>query len=256
MVTCSEDEWHVLPARMFSEELRQLGWDTIFLGGSAPADELGEYLESNQVTAVAVSCSIAVHLAGAARVIAACHDRDTPVLVGGAAFGSSDRRARALGADAWAPEAMSADRLLARMRTDVSVRATPPLPPDAVALGDVRSSIVDDAMRTLAERFPPMLDFDDRQLLKTREDFDYIVEFLGASLLVRDPAVFLEFVQWLAEVLAATPLPPGVLSLSLHVVEDVIPDVHGSARDLVAVAIESLEHEPTPGSGQRTSGPE
>ena len=36
VVACAEEEWHVMPARMFAEQLTAAGWDVVFLGAQHP----------------------------------------------------------------------------------------------------------------------------------------------------------------------------------------------------------------------------
>src|SRR4028119_1449022 len=60
VVACAEEEWHVLPARMLTEQLRTRGWDVIFLGGSVPADHLRTFITRRPPVAAAISCSIPI----------------------------------------------------------------------------------------------------------------------------------------------------------------------------------------------------
>ncbi len=233
-VVCAEDEWHVLPARMFAERMRRVGCDAVFLGGSIPHDHLGTYLETHSPSVVALSTSISMHLPGARQIIDICHTAGIPVVAGGSAFGSDDRRARAIGADGWADSIETAvalfDSVVGAPLADADVDPTA-----QQALARQRSTIVESAMDLLARRLPIVDRFDDAQLRRTREDFDYIVRFVEATLTTADQTIVDDFLDWLGDVLAAVGLPETVLPLSLDVLRDVVPDDHVEALEAIAL---------------------
>lgn len=112
LVGCVEGEWHVMAARMAAEILRVRGWGVTFLGPSVPAVDLGAYASVTGPHAVALSCSVAILLPGARRCIRACREAGFPVLAGGAGFAPDGGYALALGADAWAEDAVAGVRHL------------------------------------------------------------------------------------------------------------------------------------------------
>ena len=240
VVACGEDEWHVLPGRMLAEQLRHEGWDTVFLGGSLPGTHLERYLERNQPVAAAISCSVALQLGGARRTIAACHAAGAPTLVGGAAFGSDDARARALGADAWAPDAAAASAVLSRWAESPPTLATPTVDDRLQQdLADRRDVTVAAAMTALARRFPPMLEFSKGQLARTREDFDYILRFAEASLLTADDSIIVDFAAWLTSVLTSRRLPETIVPLSFGILDDELPDDFAEAKRLLRLVADT-----------------
>jgi methanogenic corrinoid protein MtbC1 len=226
VVACAEEEWHVMPARMFAEQLRPAGWDVIFLGASTPADHLRRFVAAEQPTAVAVSCTVPIFLHGARRSISASHAAGVPVLAGGAAFGAAPDRAAALGADTWASTPDDAVITLSRWVSDKPPLAQP-LVDDAPALaaGAERPLIVERAMSALASRFPPLADYTTTQLARTGEDLDYILRFAEASLLAGDDSIATGFAGWLKSVLAARGLPDGIVPLGIDVLRECLP--HG-----------------------------
>jgi methanogenic corrinoid protein MtbC1 len=237
VVSCVEDEWHVLPARMFAEQLKAIGWDVVFLGASVPAEHLSEYLGATPAAAVALSCSVPLHLPGARRSIDACHGAGVPVVIGGAALGADARRAEALGADAWARSATDASRSV------LAWRASPPPPmrprgDDAaqVALAAIRPQVVQDAYRTLEERFPALATFRPAQRARTVEDLDYILRYVESAILCGDDSIVTELVVWLLTVLDTRGLPPYTLALSLDVLTDTLPAEHTSAHRVLRAA--------------------
>lgn len=242
VVTCGEDEWHVLPGRMLAEQLRHDGWDTVFLGGSLPGTHLERYLERNRPVAVAVSCSVAIQLGGARRTIAACHAAGAPAIVGGAGFGQDDVRATALGADAWAPDADHASAVLTTWAERPPHLASPSVDDRLPqALADRREATVESAMITLARRFPPMLEFSKGQVARTREDFDYILRFVEAALLTADDSIVLEFADWLSSVLTSRGLPETIVAMSFEILEGELPADFAEAKRILRLVSEPAE---------------
>lgn len=225
VVTCPEGEWHALPARMLATALRAIGGDVVFLGASMPSDHLVRYVDAHRPDLVALSVSTALGFAAAARAIDAVHEAGVPVVLGGRALGASDRRAVSLGADGWSPDAAgvlaarrspgAGDGAVARRRERELV---------VLGLELDRPTLVDAAMDSLGSRIPAMARFDERQLARTREDLDYIARFAEAAVLVDDPSVFVEFVEWLEPLLAARGVPAGAVRASLAALVDVSTD--------------------------------
>jgi methanogenic corrinoid protein MtbC1 len=235
VVACAEEEWHVMPARMFAEQLRAAGWDVVFLGASTPAEHLRRFVAAEPPTAMAVSCTVPIHLLGARRAISASHAAGVPVLAGGAAFGAAGDRAAAIGADAWASTPDSAVAILSgwvsnRPPLAAPVRDDAP----AIAAEAERPLIVERAMSILASRFPPFADYTSWQLARTREDIDYILRFASASLLTGDDSIITGFASWMTSVLAARGLPDGIVPLGIGVLRECLPQDRGELDRLLA----------------------
>lgn len=236
VVTCAEEEWHILPARMFAEQLRGYGWDVVFLGASTPADHLARYLARRPIVAVGVSCSVPVHLPGARRSILAAHRVGVPVLVGGAAFGTTPARAVAVGADAWATSVEEAHQAASSWSGASPPLASPRDDREQLAVAADRQVVVDEAMADLAVDFPEMVAYSPSQLRKSREDLDYIVRFVEAALLTGDDTVVTEFVGWLVPLLSARGVPPRAVHLGLRSLRRCLPRHHESAARLLEMA--------------------
>jgi methanogenic corrinoid protein MtbC1 len=234
---CAEEEWHVMPARMFAEQLTAAGWDVVFLGASTPAEHLQRFVAAEQPTAVAVSCTVPVHLHGARRAVSASHAAGVPVLAGGAAFGTGPDRAAAIGADAWASTPDDAAATLSRWAGSPP-RLAAPLVDDAPALATAaeRPLTVERAMNALATRFPPLAGYTDWQLARTREDFHYILRFVEASLLTGDDTIITSFGSWLTSVLTARGLPHDTVPLGIDALHESLPEGRNeTARLLTAM---------------------
>ena len=247
-LVCGEGEWHGLPARMTAEQLRAAGCDVIFLGTSVPAEHVNAYLRSTPATALLVSCTVAIHLGGARRTVAAAHTAGVPVIVGGAAFDPAGRRAKAIGADACAVSAGDAARLL-RTWVREPPRLAGPTVSDAaaMALAGTRPTVVADAMQLLAERLPPFTTYTQAQRERTREDLDYIVQFVEAALLTEDETIVAEFVPWLTRVLTARDIPESVVALGLDVLHDCLdPDAAEARRILRSHTMPGGDSDSTP----------
>jgi methylmalonyl-CoA mutase cobalamin-binding subunit len=234
VVACAEEEWHVMPARMFAEQLRAVGWDVVFLGASTPAEHLQRFVAAERPAAVAVSCTVPVHLHGARRAISASHAAGVPVLAGGAAFGTDPNRAAAIGADAWASTPDDAVATLSRWAGNRPSLAAPLVDDGpSLAVGAERPLIVERAMSALVSRFPPLADYTDWQLARTREDLDYILRFVEASLLTSDDSIITSFASWLTSVLTARGLPHGTVPLGIDVLHECLPEGRNEAARLL-----------------------
>ncbi|WP_336209029.1 cobalamin B12-binding domain-containing protein [Nonomuraea sp. LPB2021202275-12-8] len=221
-VACIDGEWHAFPARLLAEVLRLRGWQVDYLGAQVPTPHLIAHLHRTAPDAVALSSSIATRLPTAHAAITACQATGTPVLVGGAAYGSDGRYADLLGADAWAPDARSA--------ADLLESGPPPRPPAARQAADhlphlddqeyaliTRSSrqLVRHVMGELEQRVPAMAAYTAQQRRHTAEDVAHIVDFLGAAVYLDDADLFGGFLAWTAGILTARGVPASTLSPTL-----------------------------------------
>lgn len=80
--------------------------------------------------------------------------------------------------------------------------------------------------------------FSERQLNRVRSDYAFLLRFLGAAVLLRDDAVFAEFVPWLQAGLTRLGLPT-LLGDSLEVLTGVL-DGHPAAQRLAAGSVPTL----------------
>jgi len=226
-VACVDGEWHALPIRILAEMLRLDGWRTDFLGANVPGPHLVTHLHQTGPDAVALSCMLATRLPRAHAAISACRTAGVPVIAGGPGFGPGGRYAQHLGADAWAADAEEAVKRLASSWP-------PPMrdPQVSAFLGDDeytyvvrhRPVLISTAMSRLADGYPAVRDYDQRQLDATAEDMGHIVDFLAAALYVSETRIFTDFVAWTREVLKARGVPPAALRAGLLLVRDQLRD--------------------------------
>jgi methanogenic corrinoid protein MtbC1 len=191
---CPAGEWHALPAMIAAEVLRQHGWRVGFLGPSAPAAGFVARLHDEDPDVVAVSCTAAVHLPEAHRVITAVRRAGGRVLAGGAGFGADGRWGRRLGADAVAATAADAVAVLAAGRWEGGTRAV-------TDTGGVEHACLRQRRTALVGRVEAVLPADAARaadpLGSPAATAAHLVDVLGAAVYVRDPEVFAEGVRWL-----------------------------------------------------------
>ncbi len=220
LVSCVEEEYHSLPARMGAERLRADGWDVTFLGASVPAHDLQAFAASTQVDAAVLSCTLPLFLPGATRAIAALADLGIPAVAAGAGFGATPRRAERLGASGWIGPASNPTAVLAGLPTAVT-GVSHQRDEEAVQLELHADELRDVAMDEMSRRIPAMSAYSSQQLAQTREDLAHIVRYLGLALDLDEPSMFEDFVGWLSEVLGARGVPAAVLDASLEIVAEV-----------------------------------
>lgn len=201
VIACAEHEWHALPAMLVSAALRSRGWHVTLLGASTPTARLNRYLQDLGPDITAVSCSVASGLPHSRAFIEASTTAGIPVLAGGAAFGPDARRASALGATAWAPDARTAVEVVENL--PLVVRAAAPLPSEVTV---EHSSLVSghrSLVSTIAEAWSPYRDAgaEDQELL--RDIVDQAVHAVGGALLTGDERLLAETSTWVRAVLEA-----------------------------------------------------
>jgi len=222
LVACAEGDWHSLPARMMSELLEAAGVPTNLLGASTPAEHVAGFLAQHRPTALVVTCSVPLFYEGAARLIERAHTLGNPVMAGGRAV-TNYGLARVLGADA-APS--TPGDALAQL--DVWA-GSPPSALQPVGLNtdcglddpDIEGASAS-AFEILAARLPLMAAYDDAQRARTLEDLSYILRFARAAVLVGEPRVFSDFMDWQRLLLAARSVPISALDAGVTALLSVV----------------------------------
>ena len=229
-VSCVDGEWHSFPARLVAETLRLRGWHVDYLGAQTPTPHLVAHQHHTNSDAVLLSGSIPTHLPRAHTAITACRSVGVPVVAGGRAFGVDGRYARALGADAWAPDARGAAAVLEAgperpTRVRQAIDDLPHLADQEYSMvTQSRARLVKETLTELERRFPPLREYSDAQRERTAEDLAHVVDFLATALYVDAVEVFTEFLGWTADVLSARNVPPHSLVTGLDILADRLHD--------------------------------
>lgn len=216
-VVCAEGEWHSLPARMAAAVAGANGEARVtMLGSSLPAEQLHRRLTAGDIDLLALSCTMPTNLIGAARCVAAAHDLDIPVIVGGRALGDSPLRAWAIGADAWAAGAeglLGPLPDLAGRRSDIST--------DVLLLDAGDDAVISLAYDRILGAFPRLSQMTPYQQARTREDLRWMARSTAAALLTNDATIVEELLVWLCGVIHET-VPASVITSSAHLLAETI----------------------------------
>jgi methanogenic corrinoid protein MtbC1 len=248
---CSEEEWHVTPARMAALLWRAAGWRVDFMGGSTPAEHLRATMGPLRVDAVAISCTVPLALPGVARIADALADLDVPILGGGSAFGPDAHRAEALGLHGWAASAFDAPAVFGDWMDRPPDRAEPLRTDDEELTLELQlPELLAAAERRLLQRFPAMRSYDNRQKARTREDLDFLLRFVAVSLRVDDDRIFHDFLRWLPGVLEGHGVPPSAARAGIDALLGVIRDLPRTTA-LLASGSRALEEAAVSQGGRR-----
>jgi methanogenic corrinoid protein MtbC1 len=191
VLSAAEGDTHSLPARVIAAYLTYRGYRVTNLGATLPADDLQEMLELHQPSALVLTCTMSGSLPGARRCIAAAHRAGVPVVAGGRGFGTTDERARRLGADAWLSNPRLLDGLLGRWEPDIEAAESA-----AVDLVEAKLTERWADIGALAEAVGAAHSFTGGQRAAMRLDVNMFVSTLDAAVLIDDPAPFVELADW------------------------------------------------------------
>jgi len=117
VVAAGPGDLHDLGGRMIARQLERAGFEVFFLGANVPRVDLVLSLGDLRPALLALSVTLALHVRGAAEVIADAHGLEprVPVLVGGAPFREVPDLWTKIGADAQAADAREAEREARRL---------------------------------------------------------------------------------------------------------------------------------------------
>lgn len=240
LIACAEGEWHPLPARLAATVAMSGGARVTVLGPSLPSDHLRRRLSKGDVDALALSCTMATNLIGAARCISAAHEVGVPVIAGGRAFGSTAQRAKRLGADRWGADAS----VLLEPIPDLADRTTD-IPVEALLLDAVTDATVEQMYEQVVRALPQVAAMTVVQQARSREDLRWIARYTGASVLTDDPTVVEDLLLWLVRVLTGR-VDAAVITTSAYLVADVIEHDAPRGAQMLREATERVERSGVP----------
>jgi methanogenic corrinoid protein MtbC1/GAF domain-containing protein len=222
VVVCAEGEWHVLAARMAALLLREHGFRVRLIGGSVPVGELDRTLGASPPDVVAVSCTHALALAGAARIATVLRQRGIPTLGGGAGFGASPHRALRLGLTAWAASVDDGAAQILRWREAppaLGDRAGPAV--DLDALEDRWRVMVDEVIDRLRATGTVALPVD-QPLAPLRQDLTELLQAAHLTALCEDPTLFTDHLDRLAASPRHRGLPAAAIPSTIEILRQLV----------------------------------
>jgi methanogenic corrinoid protein MtbC1 len=114
LFACVEGNFHCLGLRMVADAFELAGWDSAYLGADMPTIALFRQIESTRPDLVGLSVSLPQQVKAVRELIRMCRlelgERCPPIMVGGLAMNSVDELWRYVEADAWYPDARTAQR--------------------------------------------------------------------------------------------------------------------------------------------------
>jgi methanogenic corrinoid protein MtbC1 len=210
-VGCPRGEWHDLPARMMrAVVVEQTDWRVVHLGPSVSDESFGAAVRAaNRPTVVAVSCTMSMHLTAAASAVHTVQLAGVPVVVGGAAFGTTEKRAHAIGADQWCRD------LATLAQTLHAWERRPPEAPqhtsssNAAVLSELtRARMIDAALRSLG-RSDGALRVPELESDRTPRRLHGLLSLAEAAVLTDDLTVLTEGIVWWSSAMRAREIAPG-----------------------------------------------
>lgn len=232
VVVCPEGEWHQLPSQMIAALLTEAGMPIVHLGPSLPAQDLRGALADGRYDAVVLTCTLFTSLTTGSATVQVAHEAGLPVLAGGRAFGTDDRRARAIGADGWADDAeQAAEQLRAWWSSPPRLASSP-----ALDVGPPLAQVLDrPTLRQIARRLQRLQasTATTPTLSGATADLDQIVRHLDVAVAVSDPGIFDEFSRWLLSAQSSRGIPVDLLRSSYQALEEEIGPGHPQATALL-----------------------
>ncbi len=237
VVTCVEQEWHALPALLVAEHLRSYGLPVSYLGANASAEHLVRHVHEVAPRAVALSCSLSASLPRVRRQVEAVRATGTPVVVGGAAFDAAGQRARTVGASACAADGAGAVTAVTSLPR--AVGPAEPLTHEGAEEGLAIHADREELTARLRDRVATARPADGLRDVLTGwqpallDHLPHLVGSLAGALVVDDPTVVSEAVQWLGEVMAHRDAPDDVVTVVVAELGAVVRE-HPTAARLVS----------------------
>lgn len=239
-VSCVEGEWHSLPARMAAAVAGASGEARVtMLGASLPPEQLHRRLSAGDIDLLALSCTMPSNLIGAANCVAAAHDLDIPVVVGGRAFDHRPERTLAIGADGWAPDPQALSGPLPDL-----VGRTIEMSHEVLLLDAVDDALISLAFERLVGAFPRLAGMTRHQQARTREDLRWMARYTAAALLTDDASIVEDLLTWLCGLLGEK-VPASVIVTSALVLAETLEPHTTSGAAILGHAAATLESEMT-----------
>lgn len=229
VIASPEADAHALGARVVACALALEGFRILFLGASVPAVDLEDFLDFHRPLALVLSCSMPSALANAAGSVTAAHRVGVPVVGGGSAV-TTEQRASRLGIDA-----------LALVPSDAveRLRAWEALPPARLAVEPEpiaeQRGLADRSQRLIAIALDAVGNGERRHGLA--EELARVLQVVEGALLLDEPGLLAEHIEWLRETGPAHGLPRASLDDALGALASAIDGDLQRAGHLLSAAL-------------------
>jgi methanogenic corrinoid protein MtbC1 len=222
VLACAEGEWHTLPARMASELARTSDLELVLLGGSIPAPDLQRYLRASQPAALALSVTMAANLIAASRSIQVAREEKVPVLVGGAAWGTGQHRARRLGADVHVADPADLAEIVDTLDTRPTTSAPADIPVEALVLDSAPRELLLTAMASLSAQSAWAQSLTPYQREQVMQQLGWLARHAAAAVACDDETVLTDLVAWRLSRLTRQGVPADVVVISCAHLADAV----------------------------------
>jgi methanogenic corrinoid protein MtbC1 len=233
VLACAEGEWHTMPARLGGELARASNVDIVQLGGSIPADHLSRHLNAKAPAALALSVTMPTNLIGATRSIQAARSQGIRVVVGGAAWGEGQHRARRLGADVHLHEPRDLSLFLDDVAHSAPTEEPPAIPPEALLLDSPAPEILTAALDRQCSANAWMRSMSPYQRDQSLQDLGWIARYAAASVACDDPTIVRDLISWLLAMLVPRGVPETAIIDSCSYLADAVSHEAPTAADVL-----------------------
>ncbi len=249
VMVCSEGEWHAFPLKLAAAVAahRSPGMHLTLLGPSISADHLRRFLRGTRLDAVALSTTLHAHLIGAASSIRAVCEEGVPVVVGGAAWGAGQRRARFLGANVHLTDPTVLAETVGALDGPRAVSELPEIPEEALLLDDPPDELIRMAFRRQVDRSSWMSSMTQAQERHTMTDFGWLARYAANAVACEEDIILGDMLRWLLDLLTARQVPAATVLDSARylagAVEPVAPRAASVLRGQADVVQEETEQD-------------
>lgn len=119
VATCVANDLHEIGVRMVSDFFEMEGWDTFYLGANVPTPSVLQTLKERQADLILISATMTFHIRHVRELIEAIRAeeelKDVKIMVGGYPFNVAPELSKDVGADDFAPDALRALEIAAKL---------------------------------------------------------------------------------------------------------------------------------------------
>lgn len=234
IMVCTQGEWHTFPLRLAAAVAsRSPDIQLTVLGGSISGEHLRRFIRGARPVAVALSTTLSAHLIGAARSIRAACEEGVPVVVGGAAWGEGQHRARRLGANLHVSDPTQLAAAVASLDGPRPVCELPTIAAEALLLDDPPRDLIRLALTRQARSTDSLHDMSEAQEEQALTDLSWLARHAANAVACDEPTIVGEVLHWLVRLSRPRGTPAtAVLDAARYLAETVEPVAPVASRIL------------------------